>query len=173
MSSPEDLALIFAARLLGGAWFAASGAAWLSGELYLQVLTIYSFYEEVILNFALQQRLEDRPMFGDNCMFFGGTPNFEIQLLASLALFVLVLKRHHTLSAYGFVTLVVLPLLLTLALVYGGECTLWNAMFAAAVGVFNGIRKALLYEHILQPLLYLLPTNPLFIKDVHQINEQK
>jgi hypothetical protein len=160
-------ALIITARLLSGAWFAASGAAWLSGELYLQVLTLYSFYEEVVLNMALQEQIGDRPRIDsdhDN-LFFGGMPNFEVQLIVSLSVFVLVLHRNNTLSAYGFTILVVLPLLMILILVWSGVSSLLNTAFAAGVGGINGTRKALLYKHILKPFLYALPPNPLFIKD--------
>lgn len=149
----SDWLVLASIGILNGAWFMAIGAAWATSKLYLQWLTFYCFYHEIVVNYILNHIYGHIVPFFNASIIYGGYPSFELQLLSSLVVFIIMVNHKHQLKTYDFIMLVVVPILISTLFVYARICTLKNALFSIAVGSIDAWLKGWLYINVVKHIL--------------------
>lgn len=140
------------------AWYALSGYTLANPEPFLIYLSII-YWEEIFINYTLygfftfgftNTQLNDLNVMCSATALSIPTPSIHVQLTVVLTTFTVmrVLIRHEKLipNRLIFAYILLLNLAIPFVLFYTGNVSLIQVFFAVGLGVFNSIRRSLLFE---------------------------
>lgn len=151
------------------AWYILTGISFVDNRLWITFLVIYGYWEEIYLNWLLTVLFDQaRP----KCSLIQdavlesyrtrGMPSTEAQLSFSLSTFLIfqMMLSNRYPSSYVTLCLIWLPFVVSGAMYTSHNNTALQIVLGAALGIFNSVRRLLVYRYFAKDGLALLANNP-------------